>query len=227
MNHYSFIGVVELDQMDGRQMFAVSSLVYNIPPAAKSLTKYLGINCVTEALSNVRCSRDRLAEYQAGAAKRKKASKLKIKLPDFQPVEEGEQGTLDMLYEIRNYVDPAADGSSGKIDESTCVSLYYGTKIMQRYVYLVEAGNKASDAFFESSMSLANAVFDSSLKADMPAAREKLAAALSAAKLALTKDAAPYLVLLGLDSPRWTAEDLSEMSDQLLGVLDRMIGSAQ
>ena len=46
---------------------------------------------------------------------------------------------------------------------------------------------------------------------------------MTAARLALTDQAAPYLVLLGLDTPRWTAEDLDNMSSRLIGAMDRVI----
>lgn len=187
----------------------------------------LGIDAIQEILAGIRCDQDRLNDYQAGAARRKKLSKLKIKLPTFQPVEEKEQGTLDMIYEIWHYVDPAADGSSGPIDGSTCVSMYYGVKIMERYMYLVDAGNQRSDARTEAVMSLANSAFYDDFRAARPEIREKLAAAMSAAKLALSKDSKAYLTLLGLETPRWTAEELEEMTQSLVGAMDRMINQGE
>ncbi len=224
-NRYSFFGSMELDRVDGTQMVATAEMHYNIPPSASSLTKVLGADTIKQILSSFYCSRDRLADYQSGEAKRKKASglKSKIKLPAFQPVDDAEQSTLDIVYEIRDHVDPAADGSSGEMDGNTLVSLYYGTKIMQHYVYLVEAGNKPGDALFESVMSLGNGIFDSSLSAAFPEVREKLHAALSAAKLALKKENAPYLKWLGLDTPRWTEAELDTMTERLVGSLDTII----
>ena len=224
LDHYIFYGTVELDKVDGVQMYAVVYMNYNIPASAKAITKLVGTNAVKDVLNGIRCGRDRLAEYEAGAAKRKKASKIKGKftLPEFQPVDDY-QSTLDIIYEIREYVDPSADGSAEKIDGKTCVSLYYGYKIMQYYKNMVDAGNKASDAMMESVMSLANGVFDKGLREDFPALREQVSASLKAAQLALTKDAAPYLVLLGLDSPRWTAEELNEMQDRLISSMDAVI----
>ena len=223
--HYAVHGIVELDEAEGKQLFATAVMHYNLPPtkSQKEIAKLLSTDAVTAVLDSLRCGRDRLTDYEAGAAKRKKASKLKLKLPVFQPVEEDDQGILEMLYEIWQNVNPAADGASGELDANTCVSLYYGVKIMQRYVYLTEHGYKPSDALTESVLDLGNGVFDNKLSAAFPEVRGQLSAAMTAARLALTDQAAPYLVLLGLDAPRWTEEDLDNMSSRLIGAMDRVI----
>ena len=122
---YCFRGVMELDQVGDKQAYAIATMGYNIPKSASAMTKSLGATQIRDVLTNIRCDRDRLYEYQAGAAKRRKASKLKkFELPAFQPVDEKDQGTLDMIYEIWHYVDPDADGSSGSApDADTCVSM--------------------------------------------------------------------------------------------------------
>ena len=229
LKHYTFFGVAELDEVEGAQLFAVASIGYNVPPQAGSnISKSLGMNVIKETLTELRCRRDILKDYQEGAAKRKKASKLKLTLPEFQPVEENRQSMLDMLYEIRQYVNPSADGSGGEIDGDTCVSLYYGAKIMQYYTAMKEAGNTPDNILMEMSMSLLNGVFDNDLKGSLELhTMPRYKACLDAAKLALTEEAAPYLVLLGIDTPRWTAEELDAVYQKTIRTLTTIVENAR
>ena len=225
LTHYWYYGVMELDPVGEYQAYAVVSLVYNIDSQGKAMDKALGQDAVLEALENIRCDRDRLYEYQAGAAKRLKTSKLKkFTLPEFQPVDETEQGALDIIYEIWHHVDPAADGTQEEITGETCVSMYYGAKIMDRFMFFVNHGNSRENARAECVMSLANSVFYDDFRAARPEIREKLAAAMSAARLALDEDNKAYLTLLGLEKPEWTEEDLANMTRSLIGAMDSLIG---
>ena len=227
LTRYFYYSVMELDSVGTHQAYAIISMIYNIDKSMKAMDKSLGSSAMKEALENIRCDRDRLYEYQAGAAKRMKASKLKkFAIPEVQPVDETEQGALDIIYEIWHYVNPEADGTQGEMTGETCVSMYYGVKIMDRYMYLVNTINGRENARMECIMSLANSAFYDDFREARPEIRDKLAAAMSAAKLALNKENKAYLTALGLAEPTWTAEDLEIMTQSLVGAMDRVIESS-
>ena len=225
LTHIACFGFVELDEVYGQKLKATAVLACNVPAnTVKAFSSCFNSNTIKEILSGIRCGKDRLADYQAGAAKRQKAAKLKkkIKLPDFQPVEETEQDLLEMIYDMTGCMNPLADGASGEFDPQTCVSMYYGTKIMQRYLRAVDAGNKPSDARSLMILSVGNGVFDDKFKENIVEIRDTVRTALAAARLALKPEAKPYLVLLGVDEPRWTREDLDAVYEALVSTLDRM-----
>ena len=90
-----------------------------------------------EALAAARCRRDVKYEYQAGASQRLKKAKLKISIPDFQPLDAG-TGISSTLEALRQYVNPAADGAEGKLEGDTLISFYYGVRLMDWYqAYLI------------------------------------------------------------------------------------------
>ncbi len=220
---YIYRGVVELDKVEGKQLFASVYMSYNIQPDQKVITEYMGLSVVRDVLNNIRCDKDRLSDYQTDAAKRKKVSKLKLTLPEFQPVDEKEQTLLEIVYTIRDSAVHFSDGSSGKLDGSTCVSMYYGAKIMQSYIDNIKEGNKPSDAMTLCLLSVSSGFFDNGFIATLPTIRERLHTVLTAAALALKKENAAYLVLLGIDTPEWNEDDLNKMDQKLTNILDKSI----
>ena len=223
-----YYAAMELDPVGTGQAYAIVMMSYNFDKSMKAVDKSLGTKTLQEALENIRCDRDRLYTYQAGAAKRMKASKLKkFTIPEFQPVDETEQGALDIIYEIWHHVNPEADGTQGGITGETCVSMYYGAKIMERYMYLANNGYGRDNARMECVMSLANSAFYDDFREARPEIRDKLAAAMSAAKLVLNKENKAYLTALGLAEPTWTAEDLETLTQSLVGAMDRMLDRSE
>lgn len=231
MDYYCFRGIVELDRVYGHQIYGSAVLSYPVPAtAAAVISKEIGINEVKAVLASLRCSRDRLADYQAGAAQRRKASKIKkkITLPDdFQPVEEAEQSTLEMIYDMRGHVKPDADGLHvASFDADSLVNMYYGAKLMQKYMRYVDNGASPDNAVTEMLLSVANGAFDSKFKEGIEEIQNSVSTALLCAANALVPEAEPYLVFMGIEKPRWTEEELARVYDTIIPGLARMAGSA-
>ena len=217
--HYSYHGCVELDEVNGTQTLLIADMNYNISPRTQEL---LSIEVVKEALAAARCRRDVKYEYQAGASQRLKKAKLKISIPDFQPLDAG-TGISSTLEALRQYVNPAADGAEGKLEGDTLISFYYGVRLMDWYQGYIVAGNSREDVLTQARLGLGVAAMDKDVREDLPAIRAQFAAAFSAAELALKKTSKAALTALGLDAPAWKAEDLAAMRDNMLNTFDALI----
>ena len=226
-NYYCFRGIVELDRVYGHQVYGSAVLSYPVPAsAAAALSKAMGMNEVKAALAGLRCGRDRKTDYQAGAAQRRKASKVKekITLPDdFQPVEEAEQTTLEMIYDMWEHVNPDADGAyRAAFDADSLVNMYYGAKLMQKYMRYVDNGSSPDDAATLMLLSVANGAFDSRFKEKIEDIQNSVSAVLLCAANALAPEAEPYLTFMGIEKPRWIEEDLARVYDTIIPALARM-----
>ena len=219
IEHFFYAGAMELDEFNGEKTLLCAMIAYNLNAGMSEL---LGRDELKAIMAGARCDRDRIFEYQAGAADRMAAAGVTVDVPEFLPLDDG-TSVGDAAYAIQKYVDPAADGSSGQLDGKTCVSMYYGAKLMDWYVRMVNAGNSASNVLQEARMSLSVAAMDFDLMHAFPEVKEQYRAAFSAARLALDGSNAPYLAAMGIDSPAWTEDDLSAMNDALMGVFDAFI----
>ena len=207
LTHYTHMGLIALDEVQGTKTFLYAVMHYNVPSGTPEL---INTDDMKSVLSGARCDRDVLYEYKAGEKKRLKAAGIRFTIPEFQPVDDG-TGLSGMILHIQKYVDSAADGTAKTVDGPTCVSLYYGAKLMEWYALLAAAGQKPEDIVREAGMSLAVAAMDPALRRDLPAVRGQLAAALSAARLALTRAGKPYLTALGIGTPKWKEADLEKL----------------
>jgi len=219
LTHHAMFGCEELDEFNGVQLYLAALVAYNVP---KGTAPMLKTDDVKAALAGARSDRDMLYDYQAGAAEREAAAGVTLDMPEFQPMDDGSR-IADLVYAIQKYVDPAADGASGEFDGKTCVSLYYGAKLMKWYEMMVDAGNDPSSVIKEGRMSLSVAAMDFDLMHAFPEVKGQFAAALSAARLALTDEAAPYLTAMGIEKPGWSEAELDSMNAALMDVFDTFI----
>ena len=223
LTHYEIYGCEELDEFNGVQLYLLAMITFNLPTGTD---KVLTSEDVKAALAGARCNRDMLYDYQAGAAEREAAAGVKLDMPEFQPMDDGRR-VAELVYPIQKYVDPSADGSSGQFDGNTCVSLYYGAKVMNWYQMMVDAGNDPADVVKEARMSLSVAAMDFDLMHAFPEVKGQFAAAMSAARLALTDGATPYLTAMGIEKPRWSEADLDSMNTGLMDVFDTFIANLE
>ena len=219
LEHFFYTGAVELDEFNGEKTLLCAMIVYNLNAGSPEL---LGKDDLKAILAGARCDRDRIYEYQAGAADRMAAAGVSVDIPEFLPLDDGTD-VAGAVYAIQKYVDPAADGSSGEIDGKTCVSLYYGAKLMDWYVRMVNAGNSARSVLQEARLSLSVSAMDFDLMHAFPEVKEQFRAAFGAARLALDDSNAPCLAAMGLEKPEWSEAELDAMNDSLMGVFDTFI----
>ncbi len=151
------------------------------------------------------------------------ADTAEITLPAYESVEEGtDLGTLS--YSILEYVNSAATGANG-IDGDTCISMYYGTKIMNFYQMYVDAGNAPQNVLAELNMEIIVASMDHDLKAQYPQLKEQYNAALDAAKLALTEPGNSYMVQMQAQPSGWTQEDVDAVKEMISATFDKFLGN--
>ena len=127
----------------------------------------------------------------------------------------------ELMDPIMQYVDPEADGSNG-FDGPTCVNMYYGAQIMKWYRTYLEAGDMndiaatANNVLKEAQMEIIVHAMDQEARAQYPVMRDKFAAALAAARLAVEESAAPYLEKMGITEVNWMAKEVDLMEKAVI-----------
>ena len=172
------------------------------------LLKSLGIG-TSDAEEDNRASAEQQAKEAGG-----------ITLPEYQPVPDA-VSLIELMDPIMEYVDPSADGTDG-IDGPVCVNMYYGTKIMRWYHLYLDAGDQdnlaavANAVLTQAAHSIIVEALDEEHRKQYPEMREKFAAALSAAKLALDDSAVPYLEDMGISEVTWFDAEVDLMEKAVL-----------
>ena len=176
---------------------------------------------VIDILRRVRPAGEERDDAASAAEPEQTGTSDSITLPEYEQVEDG-TNLMDLMDPILKYVDPAADGSDG-IDGSTCVSMYYGSKIMKWYRSMVDAGNESASVLTEARLEIIVNSMDSELRSHYSELRERYAAAFAGAKLALEGSSAPYLSELGISDVTWSAEEVDQMEKAVLDGFDAVL----